>query len=202
VTAGTGAQPKRPPARLSCGELVLERWRRSDLEALQEAVAANAKHLAAWLAWAGDGSPQALDTFLRETGQGWQQGERFEYGVWLAKPDRALIGSVGLMARIGRGGLEIGYWVDTAHTRRRVATRSAALVTAAAFELPGIERVEIHHDEANAASRGVPELLGFERVGTFPRALAGATSETGREVRWRLRAADFAASGAARIAAG
>ena len=195
-----GAQPSRPPASLSAGELVLERWRTADLPALRAAVSANRDHLAPWLAWAGDGSPTALSTFLRETREGWRRGERFEYGVWSQGPERALLGTVGLMARLGPGGLEIGYWVGAEHTRRRIATRSAAVVVDAAFALPGIDRVEIHHDEANAASGGVPRLLGFTRVGTFPRSPAGAPGETGREVRWRMEAGDFPGSEAAAIA--
>ena len=106
------------------------------------------------------------------------------------------------MARIGPGGLEIGYWVDGRQTRRRIATRSAALVTQAAFGMRAIERVEIHHDEANVASGGVPAALGFKRVGTFPRTPAGAPAETGRDVRWRLARGEFPDSPAAGIARG
>lgn len=47
------------------------------------------------------------------------------------------------MARIGPGGLETGYWVHQAHTRRGLATAAAAALTDAALALPGIDRVEI-----------------------------------------------------------
>jgi len=39
---------------------------------------------------------------------------------------------------------------------------------ATAFTVPDIERVEIHHDKANAASRRVPEKLGFVLVEEVP----------------------------------
>jgi len=42
------------------------------------------------------------------------------------------------------------------------------LLTDAAFQIPGIERVEIHHDKANVASSGVPRKLGFELVEEVP----------------------------------
>ncbi len=191
----------RPPEALSANGLLLARWRESDLAELQATVGANRAHLRPWLAWASDESPGAVAAFLRESGAGWRRGERFEYGIW-SELERTLLGSAGLMARIGPGGFEIGYWVGAEHTRRRVATRAGAMLTAAAFGLPEIERVEIHHDEANAASGGVPAVLGFRRVGTFPQAPAGAPGETGREVRWRMQAPEFPESTAAALATG
>lgn len=188
----------RLPESLSAGGLALLRWRESDLGDLQRAVNENRAHLMPWLAWASDESPGAVAAFLRESGAGWRRGERFEYGIW-SEHEPTLLGSAGLMARLGPGGLEIGYWVGAEHTRRRVATRAAAMLTGAAFALPTVDRVEIHHDEANGASGGVPAALGFRRVGTFPRAPAGAPAETGREVRWRMRAQEFAQSPAAAL---
>jgi RimJ/RimL family protein N-acetyltransferase len=195
------AGARRPPELLSGNGLTLSRWRESDLLELQVAVNASRAHLAPWMAWAGDESPSAVGAFLRESSAGWRRGERFEYGIW-SEDGRTLLGSTGLMARLGPGGLEIGYWVGAAHTRRRVATRASAMLTAAAFAVPAIDRVEIHHDEANGASGGVPAALGFKSVGTFPRAPAGAPGETGREVRWRMRAPEFSESPAAALLAG
>ncbi len=188
----------RPPESLSANGLALARWRGSDVTELQAAVDANRAHLAPWLAWASDESAGAVEAFLRESAAGWRRGERFEYGIW-SEQERRLLGSAGLMARLGPGGLEIGYWVGAEHTRRRVATRAAAMLTGAAFALPGVDRVEIHHDEANGASGGIPRALGFGLVGTFPRAPAGAPAETGREVRWRMHASEFKASAAAAL---
>jgi len=182
----------RPPESLSAPGLLLARWREPDVPALRGAIAENRGHLSPWLVWASDTSPMAAGSFVRESIRGWERGERFEYGIWAAGADRTLLGAAGLMARLGPGALEAGYWVVAGSTRRRIATRATAVLVAAAFELPGIERVEIHHDEANAASAGVPPLLGFRRVGVFPRALAGAPAETGREVRWRIEAGESA----------
>ena len=69
------------------------------------------------------------------------------------------------MRRIGPGGLEIGYWVRTDRTGRGVATEAAGLLTDAALALPDVDHVEIHHDEANAASGRVPAKLGYALVG-------------------------------------
>jgi len=97
----------------------------------------------------------------------------------------AFAGGIGLMARIGPGGLEIGYWVHRAFTRRGLATAASAALVEQAFRLPGVDRVEIVHDELNVASGGVPRKLGFTEVGRRPiepRPAAG----TGVGVVWRL----------------
>ena len=77
------------------------------------------------------------------------------------------------MARIGPGGLEIGYWVHAGHLRRGLATAATSALIAEAFTLPGTTRVEIRHDELNVASGGIPRKLGFTFVrsepGTDPR---------------------------------
>jgi RimJ/RimL family protein N-acetyltransferase len=158
------------------------------------------------MAWAQDSSPSSLSEFLAQTSARWDRGERFEYAIrgadvpsGRAGGGTCLLGGAGLMARIAPGGLEIGYWVDRLHTRRRIATRAAATLTAAAFTLDGVECVEIRHDEANGASAGVPALLGFGRVGTFPVASRGLPAETGREVRWRLQASTYRAGAAGKL---
>jgi RimJ/RimL family protein N-acetyltransferase len=80
----------------------------------------------------------------------------------------AVTGSIGLMARIGLGGLEIGYWVRQAFTRRGLATAASAALVGQAFRLPGVDRVEIVHDELNVASGQIPRKLGFTQVERRP----------------------------------
>jgi len=104
--------------------------------------------------------------------------------------DERIAGSIGLMARIGPGGLEIGYWVHQAYTRRGLATAGSAALVEQAFAIPGIERVEIVHDELNVASGGIPRKLGFRETGRRPldhQPLAG----TGIGVVWELTRAEW-----------
>ncbi|MBV8949395.1 MAG: GNAT family N-acetyltransferase, partial [Actinobacteria bacterium] len=56
-------------------------------------------------------------------------------------------------------------------------------LTDAAFGVDGIDRVEIHCDETNAASAGVPRRLGFALEAIVPRP-PEAPAETGREMVW------------------
>jgi RimJ/RimL family protein N-acetyltransferase len=90
-----------------------------------------------------------------------------------------------LHRRLGPGALEIGYWTHPKFLRRGIASAAARLLTDAAFALPAIEYVEIHHDKANLASRGVPERLGYEFIGERPDATA-APAELGVDCTWRM----------------
>ncbi len=89
------------------------------------------------------------------------------------------------MARIGPGGLEIGYWVHQAYVRRGLATAAAAALADAAFTLPGINHVEIVHDELNDASGSVPRKLGFTEMGSRSLDIEPEAG-TGIGIVWRL----------------
>jgi ribosomal-protein-serine acetyltransferase len=164
--------------------LLLRRWSEADAEALGEAVAEAAEHLRPWMSWMTD-EPQTADGY-RALPSDWERD-------WLAGGDVMLgvfvrgrvAGSCGLHRRRGPGVLEIGYWIHPAFIRRGLATVVARLLTEAAFSVPGIEAVEIHHDKANAASSGVPRKLGFQFVGESHDG-ASAPAETGIDCAWRI----------------
>ena len=63
-------------------------------------------------------------------------------------------------------------------------------LTDAAFAHPGIDTVEIHHDEANAASAGVPKKLGFTLARKALREPT-APAETGVEWQWTMGKRDW-----------
>lgn len=120
--------------------------------------------------------------------QTWAEGSDAVYGVFI---DHTVVGGCGLHRRIGPDALEIGYWIHADHTRQGFATELAAGLTSAAFDVPGITRVEIHHDRANEASGGIPDALGFTRDGEFPDEVFGP-SDIGIEVRWSMTAETWA----------
>jgi RimJ/RimL family protein N-acetyltransferase len=119
---------------------------------------------------------------LEEWEREWLRGGDVLLGVFV---DGRVAGGCGLHRRIGPCGLEIGYWTHPAFLRRGIATRAAALLTDAAFAVPGITHVEIHHDKANEASRGVPVNLGYRLIGELPDE-PDAPADLGIECRWRL----------------
>ena len=79
----------------------------------------------------------------------WITGREVVFGAFLGAQ---VVGGCGFHDRAGPNTLEIGYWVHVDHLRQGYATEMARSLTSAAFTVPGIERVEIHHDKANTRS--------------------------------------------------
>lgn len=158
--------------------------------ALTRLVARNLEHLRPWMPWARDDpTEEANAEFVRRTIKEWETAVAF--GYWLREEEGGeMVGCAGLHGRIGPGGLEIGYWVSEDRVRRGYATASARALTTAAFCTPGIERVEIHCDEANVASAAVPRRLGY-RIDRVDAVAAQAPSETGRHLVWVVDAASW-----------
>ena len=155
-----------------------------DAEALGRAVAESTDHLRPWMGWIAE-EPLAIERrreMLAEWEREWAQGGDAIFGVFVG--DR-VAGGGGLHCRIAPDGLELGYWIHPAFLRRGLATRVAERLADAAFTLPGIAHVEIHHDKANRASAGVPRRLGFEWLGEASDEPA-APAELGIEWRWRM----------------
>ncbi|GIL30460.1 GNAT family N-acetyltransferase [Actinocatenispora comari] len=176
-----------PSETLTAPGLLLRRWRSGDVRAMVRAVQASMPELSRWMPWAveGYGATEAR-AFLDEGRQQWDEGRAFNYAI--VQGGRDVVGGISLMARVGPGALEIGYWVDSRHTGRGVARRAAAALAAAGLAVPGIDLIEIHHEPANGASAAVPRSLGFERSDDI-------VNEDGRPTSvWQLHAARLADS--------
>jgi ribosomal-protein-serine acetyltransferase len=175
---------ERPAEVLRYGQVTLRRWRAADAQLVWRLVSGSVEHLRPWMPWADRYDADSSGQYTRQCEKDWKSGAAFNYAITAGGLE---VGSCGLMARIGAGGLEIGYWVAAGHTRRGLASDAAAALTAAALALPGIDRVEIVHDEANIASGGVARKLGFTEVEKRRSAAEGsAPGENGTSVVWRL----------------
>jgi RimJ/RimL family protein N-acetyltransferase len=173
---------ERPEDVLVHGPVTLRRHREDDLDAVFAAVTESLDHLRPWMPWAAGYTRQSAAEFVAKSARSWADGSEYGYAIIA---DGVLAGGCSLMDRIGPGGLEIGYWVHRAWTRRGLATAASAALVQAAFGLPGVDRVEIVHDELNVASAGVPRKLGFTEVERRPLDLPPAAG-TGVGVVWRL----------------
>jgi ribosomal-protein-serine acetyltransferase len=105
-----------------------------------DAVTESLAQLRPWLPWAAGYRRESAEEYVADSIRHWDDGTEFNYAI---TTEGALAGSIGLMARIGPGGLEMGYWMRTAYTRRGLATAAAAALVEQAFRLPGLPRVEI-----------------------------------------------------------
>ena len=162
----------------------LRRHHVDDLDTVHEAIELSRDHLRPWMPWA-DQTRQETGEFLERSVAEWDAGHDFGY-IAIDDADRSVVGGTGLHRRIGEDGLEIGYWRRADAGGRGLVTTWSAALTRAAFALDGVERVEIHCDEANVASAAVPRRLGFtlERIEDKPIAAPG---ELGRSMIWICR---------------
>ena len=176
----------RLPDHVETARLVLRRWTVADAPALATAIDESLEHLRPWMPWAA-GEPVAPDDRVRwieQSNRDWEAGGDVILGILLA--DGAVIGGTGLHRRAGEDTLEIGYWLHVDHTGQGYVSEAAAALTDAAFTVPGIEFVEIHHDRANRSSRRVPERLGYAKAGESPATTAPASGEERMNCRWRI----------------
>lgn len=179
-----GVAARLPELITGPGKFVLRRWRHDDAEMLEEAVMDSIEHLRPWMPWAADEPLSVMQrrTLIDEWERDWLGGGDVVMGVFV---NGSVAGGCGLHHRIGPGGLEIGYWTHSSFLRTGIATSAARLLTDAAFAQADITHVEIHHDQANVASAGIPRKLGFRLVREV-RDGADAAAETGLSCEWQL----------------
>lgn len=174
-----------PPVTIEAGDVVLRRWEPEWAEAAAAAVQASLPELIAFMPWASEEySTDSALAYVETTIGQWKNGEAFEYAVFT--PTGELVGSCGLMTRMGPGVLEIGYWIHSAHTGRGYASQAAAALARVGLSLPGIDRVAIRHDAANVASGAVAAKAGFTQVDRLAHDRK-APGESGVDVIWERR---------------
>ncbi len=171
---------------LRAGPITLRRWSTDRDEQLDAAINESLPELQRFMPWATDdhGLEQTREYLERSVAE-WDTGQTWNYGM--LDGAGVVVGSCGLMTRMGPGVLEIGYWVHSAHTGRGYATAAATVLAEAGLRVPGIDRVVIKHDAANPASGRVAFRAGFTEVGREE--VERQTSEqSGVMVIWERRA--------------
>ena len=157
--------PAAPPERIPIGGTLAVVRPHPDLApAAAAAINESLDHLAPWMAWASEPATDAgIATFYAVAGELWDRRQDFGM-VIVDEADGSVVGGTGLHARLGRSGLEIGYWVHVDRIGEGIATRVAQALTSAAFDIEGIERVRIQCAVDNVRSARVPEKLGYAKV--------------------------------------
>ncbi|HET6446584.1 MAG TPA: GNAT family protein [candidate division Zixibacteria bacterium] len=181
----TNAQP--PAYRIETSRLVLRCWQPADAKLLQEAVSASREHLLPWMDWA-HAEPESLQTridCLRRFRAEFDLGQDFIYAIFNRDESKVLGGS-GLHTRVGSRAREIGYWVHVDHVGKGLATEATKALIKVAFEIDGIERIEIRCDPENTASAAVPEKLGFHLDGILRKSLPQLDGSLRDTMMWTL----------------
>jgi RimJ/RimL family protein N-acetyltransferase len=137
-------------------------WQPEDAPLLKAAIDASLEHLRPWMPWAHQepSDIEAKIALLRRYRGKFDLGEDFVYGVF-SRDEKQVLGGTGLHLRLGEGAREIGYWIHKEHVGRGLATELTTALTKVAFEVDGVERVEIHCDPENRASAAVARKSGF-----------------------------------------
>ena len=173
------------PETLAEGPITLQRWTVDRADDLDRAINESLPDLTPFMPWAGaDHDLEATTNFLMQSHSEWESGENFNYAILTPQGD--VVGGCGLMSRQGPEVLEIGYWVHSGHAGKGYATASVVALTEAGLNVPGIDRVEIHHDVDNPASGRVAAKAGFHEVGVVA-AQKKAPSDSGSHLVWACR---------------
>ncbi len=186
--------------RVETPRLVVRCWMPDDAPAAKKAEDESRDHLRPFMLWA-DRSPEPIGEVidkLRLFRSWFDSGEDFLFGAF-SKDDASCVGGAGLHPRVGKGGIEIGYWVHVDHVRQGIATEMAGALTRAAFEIGRLRWVEIRTARQNAASAAVPAKLGFVHEATLKERLVLANGEITDAQVFTMLARDYAASAAKRI---
>jgi RimJ/RimL family protein N-acetyltransferase len=138
-----------------------------EAERLFEAIDSSRSHLEQFLIWVSSHRVVADSArWIRESRASFEAMTNFDFGVF-AKDDGRLLGGAALHVR-GQPEvvcLEIGYWTRASEQNKGVAREAARALTRVAFDLAACDRVVIRADSANAASRRIPERLGYRLEG-------------------------------------
>ncbi len=178
--------PTRPPESIDAGAVLLRRTHPADADPIARAVKESLDHLMPWLSWATPAattSEAQLERIL-QLNRDWEAGAAFGYSV-LSLDRQTLLGTCGLDKRLARDAAEIGYWIHADHVNRGYATAAAEAVTKVAWGLRDVQRVEIHCNEANLASRAVPRHLGY-RMDRLEDEDVDVPGAVGRKMVWTM----------------
>jgi ribosomal-protein-serine acetyltransferase len=140
--------------------------READAAELYALTDANRAYLRRWLPWVDlVTSEDDSRSFLATVTAQHKEGRGPTFGILLAG---ALVGVVGYLPidRVNRCG-EIGYWLAEREQRRGIMTASCRFAVRYGFLTLDLNRIQIAAGTTNAASRAVPERLGFKFEGVL-----------------------------------
>lgn len=184
--------------RVETDRLVLRCWSPADAPVLRAALDACDAHLRPMIPFMKD-EPRSLQQtalWLRGHRAAFDLGQMYRYAVFDAS-EQNLLGENMLLARVGPGGLEIGYWTHKDAIGKGIATEASSVMIRVAFEIEKVRRVDIMVAPENRASASIPARLGFTHEATLKKRAVNSDGKTCDLMVWSLFAEDFGSSPAA-----
>ena len=163
MVAGDPREPVVPLADplLEDGRILVRPFAPDDAEAV--GAACDDPDVARWIHLVPH--PYTLEDAQKFIADSWRRltaGDRARLAI-VDAATQELLGSVSLDLFRERQAAEIGYWVAAGRRRRGTAEAAARRVIRWAFEVVGVERLEILTYPGNIASQALAEKLGFRR---------------------------------------
>ena len=186
--------------RVETDRLVLRCWSPGDAPVLRAALDACDAHLRPMIPFMKD-EPRSLQQtalWLRGHRAAFDLDQMYRYAVYDAS-EQNLLGENMLLARVGPGGLEIGYWTHKDATGKGIATEASSAMIRVAFDIEKVKRVEIMCAPENSASASIPARLGFTHEATLKKRALDSDGEVRDLMVWSLFAEDYPSSPAAKI---
>jgi ribosomal-protein-serine acetyltransferase len=141
----------------------------ADADELYRVVEANRAHLAEWLPWAGDARLETAVDFVRRAQDQAEANNGFQANI--VDSDGAVAGFIGFHhVDWGNRSTSLGYWLAEDRQGQGTMTEAVRALTRHAFEVWGLNRVEIRVAVGNERSAAVPQRLGFTKEGVLRQA--------------------------------
>jgi ribosomal-protein-serine acetyltransferase len=127
-------------------------------------VQANRAYLAEWLPWAaGESSVEMRHEFIRTSQQQLADDNGFQAAIL---DGGEILGVIGFhRVDWANKATSIGYWIAAESQGRGIVTEAVRALTTYAFDVWGLNRVEIRAATSNARSGAIPLRLGFVEEG-------------------------------------
>ena len=147
--------------------LLIRPYRRSDVEALFEAVRESVSEVGQWLPWCHPNYNRAdSEAWIAARREAWASGE-YAFGIFDARSTE-LLGGCGLNHfNHAHQFANLGYWVRTSCTGRGIASAAVRLLLHFGFEELKLTRIEIVVAVDNKPSLRVAEKVGATREGVL-----------------------------------
>jgi ribosomal-protein-serine acetyltransferase len=147
------------------GKALLRPLDEADADELHALIEENRALLSPWLPWAAGQTPEDTIEFLRRTRAQLEGNDGFQAAVVVAGSIAGVIGYVSV--DWPQRSTSLGYWLGGRHQGKGTMTEAARALVDHAITVWDLNRVEIRAAVDNAASRAIPQRLGFHEEGTL-----------------------------------